>query len=89
MEQRNRAEQAQAERNGTSSNPWGSTTKLEFPRFDGEGLEGWLLRSEYFFEVGKIDPENRVKVAALHLEGRAIQWHQGYLKAKGAEAYLN
>lgn len=24
--------------------PWGRTTKLEFPHFNGEELEGWLLR---------------------------------------------
>ncbi|KAF2311234.1 hypothetical protein GH714_021109 [Hevea brasiliensis] len=30
---------------------WGNSTKLEFPRFSGEGLEGWLLRVDYFFEV--------------------------------------
>lgn len=55
--------------------PWGSFAKLEFPRFHGEGLEGWLLRAEYFFEVGGISLDNRVKLATLHLEGRAIQWH--------------
>lgn len=55
--------------------PWGSFAKLEFPRFHGEDLEGWLLRAEYFFEVGGVSLDNRVKLATLHLEGRAIQWH--------------
>ncbi|KAF2293101.1 hypothetical protein GH714_036672 [Hevea brasiliensis] len=68
-------------------NPWGSNTKLEFPHFNGEGLKGLLLRSEYFFEVGRITLENRVKVAALQLEGKAIEWHQGFVKIKGSEAY--
>uniref|UniRef100_A0A2C9VZP5 Retrotransposon gag domain-containing protein n=1 Tax=Manihot esculenta TaxID=3983 RepID=A0A2C9VZP5_MANES len=43
------------------NHPWGSSTKLEFPRFDGERLDGWLLCCEYFFEIGKITPENRNK----------------------------
>ncbi|KAF2312123.1 hypothetical protein GH714_028135 [Hevea brasiliensis] len=34
-------------------------------------------------------PESRVKVAALHLEGKAILWHQGYVKIKGPVAYDN
>ncbi|KAF2321886.1 hypothetical protein GH714_004174 [Hevea brasiliensis] len=69
----NRVEQGQIEGNvGNGGKPWGSTTKIEFPRFDGEELKGWLLRSKYFFEVGRIALENRVKVATLHLEGRAI-----------------
>lgn len=57
------------------NHPWGSSTKLEFPRFDGERLDGWLLCCEYFFEIGKITPENRVKVAAIHMKERALQWH--------------
>lgn len=69
--------------------PWERTTKLEFPRFNGEGLEGWLLRAEYFFEVGNIAHVNRVKVATLRLMGRAIPWHQGYIKIKGSLAYTN
>lgn len=32
----------------------------------------WLLRIEYFIEVGKIAPKNEVKVAAMHLEGHGI-----------------
>lgn len=61
----------------------GSNTKLEFPKFGGEGLEGWLLRCEYFFEVGKINKENRVKVAAIHLENITSQWHQEFIETHG------
>lgn len=55
-------------------NPWGSSIKLEFPKFNGVGLEGWLLRAKYFFEVVRIYPQNMVKITTLHLEGRAVQW---------------
>ncbi|KAF2309943.1 hypothetical protein GH714_005704 [Hevea brasiliensis] len=77
------------EKNVGRINPWGSNAKLEFPHFSGEELEGWLLKEEYFFEVGRIEYENRVKAAVLHLENCAIQWHQGFIKTKGAEAYTN
>lgn len=30
---------------------------------------------------------NRVIVAGLHLEGRALQWHQEYIGVKGTNAY--
>lgn len=59
-------EKVQGERN-VWDNLWGSTTKFEFPY-----LTGWLLRIEYFIEVGKIAPKNEVKVAAMHLEGHGI-----------------
>ncbi|RVW71683.1 Transposon Ty3-I Gag-Pol polyprotein [Vitis vinifera] len=48
-----------------------------------------LQNQEYFFEVDRTPPEARVRLAALHLEGKAIQWHQGYIKTRGNEAYLD
>ncbi|KAF2309514.1 hypothetical protein GH714_003493 [Hevea brasiliensis] len=36
---------------GESHQPWGPIAKLEFPKFSGEGLESWLLHTEYFFGV--------------------------------------
>ncbi|RVW97594.1 Transposon Ty3-G Gag-Pol polyprotein [Vitis vinifera] len=70
-------------------NQLGHSTKVDFPKFNGCGLDGWLLRVEYFFEVDRTPPEARVRLAALHLEGKAIQWHQGYIKTRGNEAYLD
>ncbi|KAF2291068.1 hypothetical protein GH714_019562 [Hevea brasiliensis] len=68
-ERRHWDEQVPIANNNASGNSWNSFAKLEFPHFGGEGLEGWLLRAEYFFEVGRIEYEKRVKVVALHLEG--------------------
>lgn len=70
------------------SNPWGRSTYLElqFPHFDGEGLDGWLLKAECFFELCNVAMENKDKVAALHFEGKALQWHQFFVKVKGVEA---
>ena len=51
----------------------GHLTKVEFPKFDGTGLDGWLLCAKYFFEVDRTTPEFKVRMAALHLEGKAIQ----------------
>ncbi|RVW58447.1 Transposon Ty3-I Gag-Pol polyprotein [Vitis vinifera] len=65
------------------------STKVDFPKFNAGGLDGWLLRVEYFFKVDRTPPEARVRLAALHLEGKAIQWHQGYIKTRGNEAYLD
>lgn len=63
--------------------PWGRSTKLEFPKFSGEDLDSWLLWAECFFNVGGTALENSVKVVALHLEGKALQWHQGFIKTRG------
>ncbi|XP_042067267.1 uncharacterized protein LOC121810570 [Salvia splendens] len=68
---------------------WGRSTRYEFPRFDGDGFEGWTMRAEYFFQVARVPEEERVRVAAIHLEGKALQWHRGFLSLHGEEAYVD
>ncbi|KAG8380917.1 hypothetical protein BUALT_Bualt06G0066500 [Buddleja alternifolia] len=57
-------------------------SKVEFPRFNGEDLRGWLFRSEQFFDVDETPSEAKVRLAALHLDGKALQWHQVYMRAR-------
>ncbi|XP_020080220.1 uncharacterized protein LOC109703897 [Ananas comosus] len=57
-------------------------TKIEFPRFDGEDLKGWLYRCEQFFEIDGTAEDAKVKLATIHLEGRALQWHQIFMKSR-------
>ncbi|PKI53800.1 hypothetical protein CRG98_025806 [Punica granatum] len=59
--------------------------KLEFPRFSGEGVREWLYRCEQFFEVDMTPDDVKVKLVAIHLEGKALQWHQAYVRSLGVE----
>lgn len=58
-------------------------TKIDFPKFGGDDLKSWLYRCRQFFEIDNINDEARVKLAAIHLEGRALLWHQHYMKNRG------
>ena len=61
--------------------------KVDFPRFSGNDLNGWLFRCQHFFEIDQTPEEMKVKLAAMNLEGRALQWHQNWIRfKKGAEA---
>ncbi|XP_060178356.1 uncharacterized protein LOC132608338 [Lycium barbarum] len=57
-------------------------TKIEFPRFSGEDLRTWLYKVEQFFSVEDISIHQRLKLVAIHFDGDALQWHQGYMKAR-------
>lgn len=57
-------------------------TKVDFPRFNGDDLNGWLYKCQQFFEVDATPAETMVKLAAINLEGRALQWHQNWIKYK-------
>ena len=32
---------------------WGRSTRYKFPRFDGEGFEGWMMESGVFYSSGE------------------------------------
>ncbi|PIN21602.1 hypothetical protein CDL12_05681 [Handroanthus impetiginosus] len=57
-------------------------SRIEFHRFFGEDLEGWIFKYEQFFDVAKTPLNLRVKLASIHLEGEALQWHQVFLKSR-------
>ncbi|KAG8384286.1 hypothetical protein BUALT_Bualt04G0102600 [Buddleja alternifolia] len=68
---------------------WGSgyqiptkVSRVEFPHFNGEDLRGWLTKCEQFFEVDDTPPTAKVKLDAIHLEGKALQWHQMFMKGR-------
>ena len=48
-------------------------TKVEFPRFNGEDYRSWLVRCEQFFDVDETPSHIKVKLAVIHLEGKALQ----------------
>lgn len=57
-------------------------TKIEFPKFNGDDLKSWLYKCNQYFELDNVTGPQRVKLAAIHLEGRALLWHQNYAKSK-------
>lgn len=50
-------------------------SKLDFPKFDGRNVHEWLYRCENFFRLDETTPESKVRLASIHLEGLALQWH--------------
>ncbi|KAG8386544.1 hypothetical protein BUALT_Bualt03G0159400 [Buddleja alternifolia] len=77
---------------GTSSQGYHLPTKrskVEFPSFNGEDLRGWLFRAEQFFEVDETPMETRVRLAAIYLEGKALQWHQNFMRTRSDKRMPN
>ncbi|KAK4491757.1 hypothetical protein RD792_002532 [Penstemon davidsonii] len=56
--------------------------RIDCPRFNGDGVKEWLYRAEQYFELEGINDNARVKIAGVHMEGRALCWHQSYLKIR-------
>ena len=56
-------------------------TDLEFSLFNGTNLRAWLCKVEQFFSLDEIDYSQRVKVASIHFDDIAIEWHLAYIKS--------
>ncbi|XP_048599755.1 uncharacterized protein LOC125579896 [Brassica napus] len=54
-------------------------TKIGFPMFDGTALREWIYRCEQFFSIDSTPPELKVRLASLHMTGKALQWHHAYI----------
>ena len=65
---------------GYGNNRYGP--KLEFPRFEGEGVEDWIFKVEQIFSLEKIAEGSKIGVISLYLEGCALQWHKNFVKNK-------
>lgn len=53
--------------------------KIEFPKFRGDDFEDWLFRCEQFFQMDGTPEEAKLKIVVIHLEGRALHWHQSFM----------
>lgn len=64
-----------------SAPPFGTRyAKIDFPKFFGDDPNGWVYKCERFFEYNSVDNNNKVRLAVLHLEDKAIQWYQWFEK---------
>ena len=71
---------------GTSQNRgshYGRMAKIEFPKFNGEDVKGWIFRCKQFFRIDGTEDDMKVEFASMHLYDKALTWHQQYVKKYG------
>lgn len=54
--------------------------RIDFPRILGVDVAIWLYQYKRNFEVDGTRDESKLNIVAIHLEGKALQWYQGYMK---------
>ena len=71
--------------------PYSSITrigKVDFPRFDGSQIRDWVFKVEEFFEIDFTPADMKVRMAAIHFDGRASTWHHNMLQTPGPKRWL-
>ena len=74
----NKARNPQAGSFGTNGSIQTRTMKLEFPRFNGTNPNSWLFKSKQYFNYHQVPEQQWLTIAALNMEGEAIEWFQWY-----------
>ena len=57
-------------------------SKIKFPSFDGSHLRDWISNCEQFFDIDGTAPELKVRLASMHLTGKATQWHHNFMSTR-------
>nr|GEX19165.1 putative mitochondrial protein [Tanacetum cinerariifolium] len=58
--------------------------KIEFPKFLGDDVEGWVYRCEHFFAMDETPEGMKLRCAVVYLNGDALKWHRAYLRTHNA-----
>ncbi|CAH9131947.1 unnamed protein product [Cuscuta epithymum] len=54
--------------------------KVDLPLFQGEDAFGWLVRIERYFRLNNTEEEEKIEVAVVAMEGKALGWIQWWEK---------
>ncbi|BAT94618.1 hypothetical protein VIGAN_08123700, partial [Vigna angularis var. angularis] len=52
------------------------SVKLDFPRFDGSDVLQWIFKVEQFFSYYNTPDDQRLIIAAIHLDKDVVPWYQ-------------
>ncbi|GJT79233.1 gypsy/ty3 retroelement polyprotein [Tanacetum coccineum] len=58
-------------------------TKIEFLKFRGDDVMGWLFKCEQFFKVDNIVDDHKVNLISIHLHDIALMWHRQFVRIMG------
>jgi len=67
---------------GNSNHSLSRLAQVEFPKFLGQDVQGWIHKCDQFFEIDNVGEDMKVGIASIHLSERALQWHQSFMKSR-------
>jgi hypothetical protein len=59
------------------------SVRVEFPTLDGNDLSRWIYKANKFFHVHKTSYNQKLLLASIHMEGKALVWFQD-MEASGS-----
>ncbi|GJS39345.1 putative mitochondrial protein [Tanacetum coccineum] len=66
-----------------NQNQFTRMTKVDFQKFSGDDVKGWIFRCEQFFAIDDIPEHQKVKLIFVHLFDTALLWHRQFIRLNG------
>ncbi|GJR52082.1 retrotransposon-related protein [Tanacetum coccineum] len=65
---------------------YGRLTKLEFSKFNGEDVQGWLYKVHQFFKIDHVEDDSyKIRLVSTHMFDKALNWHKQFVKRFGEQ----
>ncbi|GJR63646.1 reverse transcriptase [Tanacetum coccineum] len=61
-------------------NPYGKLTRLDFLKFNGEDVKGWIFRVHQFFVIDQVREDQKLRLVSMHLFDKALNSHLQFIK---------
>nr|GEU48888.1 hypothetical protein [Tanacetum cinerariifolium] len=61
----------------------GRMAKIEFLKFSGDDVKGWVFRCEQFFMLEQTPELDKVNLVFIHLYDKALLWHSQFIRPHG------
>ena len=71
-EEPNSSEKEESDKNSVRS----KFKKVEMPVFNGEDLDSWLFRGNWYFQIHKLIDSEKMTVATISFDGPALNWYR-------------
>nr|GEV13973.1 gypsy/Ty3 retroelement polyprotein [Tanacetum cinerariifolium] len=72
-----------------NQNQFTRMTKVEFLKFLGDDVKGWIFRCEQFFDIDDSSEHQKVKLIYVHLFDTALLWHKQFIRLNGEAVSWN
>ena len=60
--------------------------RIDFPRFNGENVNQWIYQCKTYFTIDNTLEDVKVRIAIIHLEGKALHWHIASTKTMNVDS---
>ncbi|GKB70100.1 hypothetical protein Tco_0931512 [Tanacetum coccineum] len=69
--------------NGEGTSRFSRMSKLEFPKFYGDDVQGWMFKVKQFFSRDNIPEGDRVRMVSIHMHDTTLTWHLQFIESHG------